>query len=110
VRTYTAGETVTLELDLRDPSGVSQVDALFREDSSGRVISMRGDGGGEKEVTVRLEAELTDETFPGAYRCQSVDAYSSQGGKDTYYPDVRFRVQPFPAEGGGPELVEWRLL
>ncbi|MBX6764663.1 MAG: hypothetical protein AB1425_13320 [Actinomycetota bacterium] len=109
MRTYTVGDTITLELDLRDSSGVSRVDALFREDASGRVISMHGDGGGEKEVTVRLEVGLTDETFPGEYRCRFVDAYNTRGGKDTHHPDIRFRVQMFPAEGGGPELVEWRL-
>lgn len=109
MRTYTVGDTITLELGLRDSSGVSRVEALFRANASGRVISMHGDGGGEKEATVKLQAKITEEVFPDKYRCQFVDAYNTRGGKDTYYPDVRFRVQMFPAEGGGPELVKWRL-
>lgn len=109
MRTYTAGDTITLELGLRDSSGVSRIEALFREDASGRVMSTHGGGGGEKEATVKLKAKITEEVFSGKYWCRFVDAYNLRGGKDTYHPDVRLRVQMFLAEAGVPELTDWRL-
>jgi hypothetical protein len=79
MQTYLLGETIRLELDLRDRSGVLTVNAAFYETESGHGFSMRGDGEGRSEVTVVLTKKVTDETLPGEYRCKDVTVY------DTHY-------------------------
>jgi hypothetical protein len=58
MHTYSLGETIHLELDLLDRSGVLTVNAAFYETESGHGFSMRGDGGGCSEVTVVLTKRL----------------------------------------------------
>src|SRR5215208_4916442 len=54
MHTYSLGETIRLELDLFDRSGVLTVNAAFYETESGHGFSMRGDGEGRSKVTVVL--------------------------------------------------------
>ena len=54
MQTYTLGETVRVELELRDESGVLTVSATFYETESGHGFSMRGEGEGRTEVTMVL--------------------------------------------------------
>ncbi len=109
MQTYSLGETVRVELDLRDESGVLTVNAAFYETISGHGFSMRGDGGGRPEVTVVLTEEVTDKTLPGEYRCKDVTVYDTHYNYTTFTPDIRFRVENVPGDHEGPELVGWRV-
>ena len=51
---FSLGDTIRLELDLRDESGVSTVSAAFYELNEGKGFMMRGESEGEKEVTMVL--------------------------------------------------------
>ena len=105
MQTYTLGETVRVELDLRDESGVLTVSATFYETESGRGFSMRGEGEGRTEVTVVLTQEVTDKTLPGEYRCKNVTVYDTHYNHKTFAPNIRFRIENFPGDHEGPELV-----
>ena len=93
MQTYSLGETIRLELDLLDRSGVLTVNAAFYETESGHGFSMRGDGGGRSKVTVVLAQEVTDKTLPGEYRCKDVTVYDTHHNYATYTPDIRFRIE-----------------
>ena len=109
MQTYTLGETVRVELDLRDESGVLTVSAAFYETESGHGFSMRGEGEGRTEVTVVLTQEVTDKTLPGEYRCKNVTVYDTHYNHKTFAPDIRFRIEKVPGDHEGPELVGWRV-
>jgi hypothetical protein len=93
MQTYSLGETIRLELDLLDRSGVLTVNAAFYETESDHGFSMRGDGGGRSKVTVVLTHKVTDKTLPGEYRCKDVTVYDTHHNYATYTPDIRFRIE-----------------
>ena len=109
MRTYTVGETIRLELDLRDESGVLTVSATFYETNSAHAFTMRGEGEGRTEATVVLMEEVTNNTFPGECRCKDVTVYDIHYNHRTFAPDIRFRVENVPGDHEGPELVGWRV-
>ena len=106
---YSLGETIRVEFDLRDPSGVLTVNATFYETKSGHGFSMRGDGGGRAEVTVVLTQNVTDKTLPGEYRCKDVTVYNAHYNYTTFAPDIRFRVENYLGDHEGPKLEGWRV-
>jgi len=109
METFSLGDTIRLELDLRDESGVSTVSATFYELTSGEGFMMRGESEGEPEVTVALSQEVTKEILPGEYRCEVVTVYDTHLNRKTFSPDIRFRVENIPGDHEGPELLGWRV-
>ena len=109
METFSTGDTIRVELDLRDESGVSTVSATFYELNSGVGFMMRGESEGAPEVTVALSQEVTKEMRPGEYRCESVTVYDTQLNRKTFSPDIRFRVENTLGDHEGPELLGWRL-
>ena len=106
---FSPGDTIRVELDLRDQSGVSTVSATFSELTSGQGFMMRGDSQGEPEVTLTLSKEVTNEILPGEYRCENVTVYDTHLNRKTFSPDIRFRVEYTPGDYEGPELLGWRI-
>jgi hypothetical protein len=109
VETFSLGDTIRVELDLRDESGVSTVGAVFYELNTGKGFMMRGDSEGETEVTVSLSQKVTNDLLPGEYRCEGVTVYDINLNSKTFYPDIRFRVADTPGDHEGPELFGWRI-
>jgi hypothetical protein len=110
MQTYSLGDTIRIELDLRDESGVLTVSATFYETETHHSFSMHGEAEGQTEVTVVLTEEVTDKTLPGEYRCKDVTVYDTHHNHSTFTPGVRFRVENAAGDHEGPELVGWRLL
>ena len=48
METFSLGDTIRVELDLRDESGVSTVSAAFYELNGGKGFMMRGESDGER--------------------------------------------------------------
>ena len=109
IQSYSLGETIRLELDLLDRSGVLTVNATFYETESGHGFSMRGDGEGRSKVTVVLTQKVTDKTLPGEYRCKDVTVYDTHHNYATYAPDIRFCIENPLGDHEGPKLVNWRV-
>jgi len=109
MQTHTLGETIRVELDLRDESGVLTVSATFYETESGHGFSMCGEGDGRTEVTVVLTQEVTDKTLPGEFRCKNVTVYDTHYNHKTFPPEIRFRIKNVLADHEGPELLGWRV-
>ena len=111
-KTYRLGDTVTVELDLEDESGVAEVVALFRNKENEHAdITFRGDGEGQSKVTIRLEREVTEDTVPGEYYLQWAQYYDVHGHTDlkSDFGDFGFRVDNAPGDYQAPELKGWRL-
>jgi len=109
METFSLGDTIRVELDLRDESGVSTVSATFYELNTGKGFMMRGESDGEREVTVALTQKVTNEILPGEYRCEDVTVYDVHLNRKTFHPDIRFRVVNVPGDHEGPELFGWRV-
>jgi hypothetical protein len=109
VETFSLGDTIRVELDLRDESGISTVSATFYELNSGVGFMMRGESEGASEVTVALSQEVTNAMLPGEYRCEGVTVYDTHLNRKTFSPDIRFRIENIPGDHEGPELLGWRL-
>jgi len=109
METFSLGDTIRVELDLRDESGVSTVSATFYELNSREGFMMRGECGGEPEVTVVLSQEVIEKMLPGEYRCEEVTVYDTRHNRKTFSPDIRFRIENIPGDHEGPELFGWRL-
>jgi hypothetical protein len=109
METFSLGDTIRVELDLRDESGVSTVSAAFYELTSGEGFMMRGESAGNTEVTVALSQEVTAEFQPGEYRCEGVTVYDTHLNRKTFSPDIRFRIENIPGDHEGPELLGWRI-
>lgn len=106
---YTLGDTIYLELDLHDRSGVLTVSATFYETNSGHSFSMYGEGEGRNKVTVVLTQKVTDNTLPGEYRCKDITVYDTHYNYTTYTPAIRFRIENPLGDHEGPKLVGWRV-
>ena len=109
METFSLGETIRLELDLRDESGVSTVSAAFYELNGEKGFMMRGESEGDTELTMVLSEEVTNEMAPGEYRCEGVTVYDVHLNRKTFHPDIRFRVVNIPGDHEGPELFGWRI-
>jgi hypothetical protein len=109
MRTYSLGDTIRLELDLRDESGVSTVSAAFYDTESGEGFAMHGEGEGRTEVTVVLTQRVTENALPGEYRCEGITVYDVHLHRKVFTPDIRFRIESFPGDHEGPRLLGWRL-
>ncbi len=109
METFSLGETIRVELDLRDESGVSTVSAAFYELDGGKGFMMRGESEGAPEVTVALSQEVTGAILPGEYRCEGVTVYDTHLNRKTFSPDIRFRIENIPGDHEGPELLGWRV-
>lgn len=112
MQTYTLGDTMRLQLKLRDKSGIGYVAVLFNRchtdvhPASG-IILLIGDGGGQTEGLVELVTEITNQSVPGEYRCEYVQVQDSLGNHIFHYPDIRFKIQDIPGDHAGPELLDW---
>jgi hypothetical protein len=109
METFSLGDTIRVELDLRDESGVSTVGAAFYELNGGKGFMMRGESEGERELTMVLSQEVTNEIPPGEYRCEGVTVYDVHLNRKTFHPEIRFRVVNIPGDHEGPELFGWRV-
>src|ERR687898_559061 len=79
METFSLGDTIRVELDLREESE------------------------GEREVTMVLSQEVTNEMPPGEYRCEGVTVYDVHLNRKTFHPDIRFRVVNIPGDHEGEE-------
>jgi hypothetical protein len=114
VQTYTLGDTIRLEIKLRDKTGIGAVAAVFnacttRRRPTGRTITLTGNGEGRTEASIELTAEITNHTVPGEYNCEHIEVRDTLGNYLLHYPDISFRIEGVPGDHEGPELIDWRF-
>src|ERR671921_1586049 len=107
---YSAGERISVGVELQDDSGIYDVKALFvHSDNPNVVLTLPGYGGGARRATVYLQNFATTNTLPGRYVCEYIQAQDGRGNYSTLHPDISFSVdqQTASVDGKGPELQGW---
>lgn len=110
---YTLGNTIRIELEVSDESGVGEVRARFSlVDNLTQSIFFSTTGSGEtKDDTIILEKEVTEDIAPGEYECQWIALEDMRGNQNLISsPGIRFRVDNVPGDHDPPELKGWRTL
>jgi hypothetical protein len=109
-QSYSAGERVSVGIELQDDSGIYDVTALFvHSDNPNAVITLPGYGGGAQQATVYIQNFVTTNTVPGLYLCKYIQAQDGRGNYSTLHPDISFCVnqQTASVDDQGPELKGW---
>ena len=109
---YSAGERISVGVELQDDSGIYDVKALFvHSDNPNVVLTLPGYGGGARRGTVYLQNFATTNTLPGRYVCEYIQAQDGRGNYSTLHPDISFDVdqQTASVDGKGPELQGWNF-
>ena len=107
---YSAGERISVRIDLQDDSGIYDVTALFEHsDNPNAVITLPGYGGGARRATVYIQNFVTTNTPPGQYVCKYIQAQDGRGNYSVLHPDISFCVEQHTAsvDDHGPELNGW---
>lgn len=107
---YSAGERISVRIELQDDSGIYDVTALFvHSDNPNAVITLPGYGGGAQQATVYIQNFVTTNTPPGQYVCKYVQAQDGRGNYSVLHPDISFCVEQQAAsvDDQGPELKGW---
>lgn len=116
--TFSPNDSIRVELELTDESGVRDVSAVFYTEDNQHYVVLRGSGHGETDARVMLTLSGTSSSIvaPGVYQCRQIEAWDVKGNHREYtletYPqlaDKRFRYE-YPESGQpgdeeGPELV-----
>src|SRR3712207_917242 len=90
---HSAGERISLGVELQDDSGIYDVRALFvHSDNPNAVLTLPGYGGGARRATVYVQNYVTTNTPPGRYVCEYIQAHDGRGNCSTLYPDISFYV------------------
>jgi hypothetical protein len=102
------GQVVHLKLDVEDESGVSLLEARFRneDDSSGGIYRrVELDGGTNERADIEFRI---DEMAPGHYVCEYVALTDAEGNKSLHaVPGIEFRVEGDRESHRGPALRDW---
>jgi hypothetical protein len=107
---YSAGERISVGVELQDDTGIYDVTALFvHSDNPNAVLTLPGYGGGARRATVYIQNFVTTNTLPGQYVCKYIQAQDGRGNYSTLHPDISFYVdeQTVSVDGEGPELQGW---
>lgn len=110
---YSQGDTIRINMQFRDKTGVGEAIAMCpnTEEGSNATIDLRGNGQGETSAVVTLEAQVTEETAPGEYRCQYIQVHDTEDNYAIHHPDpeIRFIVDQKTGDFNGPEFLGWSL-
>ena len=107
---YSAGERISVGVELQDDSGIYDVTALFvHADNPNAVLTLPGYGGGSRQATVYIQNFVTTNTLPGQYVCKYIQAQDGRGNYSTLHPDISFYVdqQTASVDDEGPQLQGW---
>lgn len=109
---YKPGDTVRIELEVTDSSGVSEVGARFRVagGKSAKSIYRSVKLEGETDALAVIELEVDDSLPSGKYACEYIALTDLLGNTALVVsPGIEFRVEGVAGDQRGPELAGWRF-
>ncbi len=110
VPVFESGQTFRINLSVEDDSGVTLLEARFRNEDEGSVGSVYRKvelGGGTHEMAV-IEFQVDRDLSPGHYVCEYVALTDGQGHKSLFStPGIEFRIEGDIEEHRGPALRDW---
>ena len=104
------GDSFRLELEVSDASGVSRVEARFRNEqpTAANSIYRAVDLDGETDTVAVLEFQVDEDVPPGYYVCEYIALTDKLGNQSMFAtPGIEFRVDGDAADRRGPELRKW---
>lgn len=104
MKQYRPGDTITIEVNLEDESGIETVAMVFRMDNN-IYIELRYPGPVTFEP-VSLTHKVTEESAPGVYRLSAFVATDSRQNRSDFTPnpDWDFEILNHPVDTQGPKL------
>lgn len=110
---FERGDTIRLELQVSDSSGVSRVETRFRTESEDSVRSVYRsvELEGEADALAVIELQVGEDLPPGNYVCEYVAITDRKGNQSLIAaPGIEFRVQGGVEEDSqGPALLNWSI-
>lgn len=110
---FERGDTIRLELQVSDSSGVSRVETRFRNESeeSVRSIYRSVELEGETDALAVIELQVGKDLPPGNYVCEYVAITDRKGNQSLIAaPGIEFRVEGGAEEDSqGPALLNWSI-
>lgn len=110
---FEASDTIRIELEVTDNSGVSEVGARFRVASGShypKSIYKAVELDGETNATVVIEFHVGDELPPGDYTCEYISLTDQKGNNSLFVnPGIEFKVEGTSEDQEGPVLEGWRF-
>lgn len=110
VPVFEYGDAFRIELRVSDDSGVSRVEARFRNEmpESAKSVYRSVDLNGEKDALAVLEFEVGEELPPGNYVSEYIALTDKLGNQSVIAaPGIEFRVEGSPEDRQGPALLNW---
>jgi hypothetical protein len=108
VRQYEPGDTIEINVELEDPSGIRTVEMMFRKDSNS-VIHLSYSGPDVPSGVINLLYDVTDETPSGIYQLSAFLATDGSDNRSDFdpKPDWDFEiVNDNPLDTTGPDLID----
>lgn len=112
VPTFEVGGTIRIELQVSDSSGISRVEARFRNESEESVKSIYRSVTleGETDALVVMELQVDEGLPPGDYVCEYVALTDQKGNQSLIAaPGIEFRVEGDAEDRQGPALLNWSI-
>lgn len=109
---FERGDTIRLELRVRDDSGVSRVETRFRNESeeSVRSVYRSVELEGETDALAVIELQVGEDLPPGNYVCEYVAITDRRGNQSLIAaPGIEFRVEGDAEDSQGPALLDWSI-
>lgn len=110
VPTFRRGDAFSIVLRISDSSGLSRVEARFRNESaeSAKSIYRSVELHGEADTTAEIEFEVDENLPPGDYVCEYVALTDREGNQSLFAaPGIEFRVEGDTKDRQGPALLDW---
>ena len=105
METYKTGDTISLNISLKDVSGIDSVVAAFRGVNEQRQIWMRGNGDGQTSATVVLQVKVDPSILSDEYYLQMLFVKDKVGNqKEHLREDIRFRIERTTEDTDAPEI------
>lgn len=75
MNTFSPNDSIRVELQLQDESGVRDVSAVFFTEDNEHYVVLRGSGHGQTDATVTLTLSGTSSSIvaPGVYQCRQLE-------------------------------------
>lgn len=109
MKRYRIGDTITVEVELRDQSGIGMVQGIFSKTDGGGGFAVNGDGAGQTSAKVAISWAVTNAVVPGEYILTNILAFDSAGNRlDTStqelgLPEIRISIEA--DDKNPPEIV-----
>lgn len=110
IPTYRPGDTMQLNLNLSDESGVELVRMKFALQADvTKNFTVEAQAEGQQNVVVHSATQITDKLAPGKWFCQYISLHDTKGNRSLISePGIEFFIEGVETDTEGPTLNNWQ--